>query len=54
MDLFFKYFWVFKASLAFKYKTKKKKKNPWLAVRKRTIPIKRPPLVSEASANFCG
>jgi hypothetical protein len=27
---------------------------PWLVVRKRTIPTERPPLVSEASANFCG
>jgi hypothetical protein len=30
----------------------KKKKTPWLVVRKRTIPTERPPLVSEASANF--
>jgi hypothetical protein len=30
------------------------KKTPWLVVRKRTIPTERPPLVSEASANFCG
>jgi hypothetical protein len=27
--------------------------TPWLVVRKRTIPTERPPLVSEASANFC-
>jgi hypothetical protein len=33
---------------------KKTKKSPWLVVRKRTIPTERPPLVSEASANFCG
>jgi hypothetical protein len=32
----------------------KKKLTPWLVVRKRTIPTERPPLVSEASANFCG
>jgi hypothetical protein len=31
---------------------KTKKKPPWLVVRKRTIPTERPPLVSEASANF--
>jgi hypothetical protein len=30
------------------------KKNPWLLVRKRTIPTERPPLVGEVSANFCG
>jgi hypothetical protein len=34
--------------------TNQKKKTPWLVVRKRTIPTERPPLVSEASANFCG
>jgi hypothetical protein len=28
--------------------------TPWLVVRKRTIPTKRPPLASEVSANFCG
>jgi hypothetical protein len=33
---------------------KKKTKTPWLLVRKRTVPTKRPPLVSEVSANFCG
>jgi hypothetical protein len=26
----------------------------WAWVRERTIPIERPPLVGEASANFCG
>jgi hypothetical protein len=31
----------------------KKKKTPWLVVRKRTIPTEQPPLVSEVSANFC-
>jgi hypothetical protein len=31
-----------------------KKKNSVVLVRKRTIPIERSPLVSEASANFSG
>jgi hypothetical protein len=31
----------------------RKKKTPWLLVRKRTIPTERPPLVGEVSANFC-
>jgi hypothetical protein len=30
------------------------KQTPWPVVRKRTIPTKRPPLVGEVSANFCG
>jgi hypothetical protein len=30
------------------------KKNSVALVRKRTIPTKRPPLVGEVSANFCG
>jgi hypothetical protein len=29
-------------------------KTPWPLVRKRTIPTKQLPLVSEVSANFCG
>jgi hypothetical protein len=29
------------------------KKTPWLLVRKRTIPIERPPLVGEVNANYC-
>jgi hypothetical protein len=33
---------------------KKKKKNSMVWVRERTIPTERPPLVSEAIANFCG
>jgi hypothetical protein len=28
--------------------------NPWLVVRKRTIPTERPPLVGEVTANFSG
>jgi hypothetical protein len=29
-------------------------KTPWLLVRTRNIPTKRPPLVGQVSANFCG
>jgi hypothetical protein len=36
------------------YVTDEKHITPWLVVCKRTIPTERPPLVSEASANFCG
>jgi hypothetical protein len=32
----------------------KKKLNPVVVVLKRTIPIERPPLVGEVSANLCG
>jgi hypothetical protein len=36
------------------YKTKKKKLNSVVVVRNLTIPIERPPLVGEVSANLCG
>jgi hypothetical protein len=29
-------------------------RTTWLVVRKRTIPTELPPLLSDASANFCG
>jgi hypothetical protein len=37
---------------AFKFGITKKKKTPWLLVRKRTIPTERPPLVGEVSAKL--
>jgi hypothetical protein len=33
---------------------KKKKRNSVALVRKRTVPIERPPLIGEVSAKFCG